>query len=228
MDRTLVLSCIAAVSTVAMYGTGFQTCKEMRRKRNVKHVFFVTFLSCNLSCILWLKYGVLQEDITLIVVNIVGVAMHSFYMLVYFLNTTEKSRVMCWLCCCAAVIYPLLIYIKYFVDDYEKAVVGLGVVCSLTSLLTCSSRLFNVIDGVKRNDSSTQLSSGHLTLTHLLVAVIWTLYGRAVGDSYIQITNLLCALLGCCQFWLFLRYPRTSWKMYDLSSSHYANAAARV
>jgi solute carrier family 50 protein (sugar transporter) len=138
-------------------------------------------------------------------------------MLVYFLNTTEKSRVISWLCGCAAVVYPLLIYIKYFVDDYEKAVIRLGILCSLTSLLTFSSRLLSLMKVIKRSTGGTHITSRQLTVTHLLVAIVWTLYGRAVGDSYIQISNFLCAVLGCCQFWLFLRYPQTSWKIYDLS-----------
>jgi hypothetical protein len=45
------------------------------------------------SCALWLKYGLLLDDRTQIIVNLTGLCLYMYYLLIYWIYTLEKERV---------------------------------------------------------------------------------------------------------------------------------------
>jgi len=60
-------------------------------------LFFQILLTPNVfvSCSLWLKYGMLSEDSTMIFVNLVGAIIEGIYVIIFYINTKQKVSFQC-------------------------------------------------------------------------------------------------------------------------------------
>lgn len=109
-----VLAFSATVSTVLQFLTGSLICREYFKLKSVGDVCwtlwrlkdeilmnFITLQTSSLpftigmlSSSLWLRYGTLIEDTTLIVVNSIGASLFTLYSLSFFLFTVKKRKVL--------------------------------------------------------------------------------------------------------------------------------------
>ncbi|XP_055602391.1 sugar transporter SWEET1 isoform X10 [Uranotaenia lowii] len=66
------LATSATISTVLQFLTGLLICRKYIRKKSTGDTSGLPFISGFLSCSLWLKYGLLSHEHTVIFVNIIG------------------------------------------------------------------------------------------------------------------------------------------------------------
>ncbi|XP_071946929.1 sugar transporter SWEET1-like [Antedon mediterranea] len=214
MDRVHIVGLSATVSSIAFFLAGIPTCLKIRKQGSTKNIEIFPYIACSVSCIFWLKYGLLQHDVSVTRVNIIGVVFQWFYVLVFYLNTLEKSVVHQKFFYASCVVFPVLIYIKFMVRDHFSAVNRLGLICCTTSVITYGSPLASIKEVIRTK--STESMAFPLCLANFLVAVQWLYYGHLVMDIYLQVPNFFGSLLGLFQLMFFVIYP--SRQHYDLST----------
>uniref|UniRef100_A0A182JY06 Sugar transporter SWEET1 n=1 Tax=Anopheles christyi TaxID=43041 RepID=A0A182JY06_9DIPT len=103
MDAIMSKSSLATLATIAtvlqfLTGTVFFVCdssvicNRYIRKKSTGDTSAFPFISGFLSCFMWLKYGVLTEESTLILVNFIGSALFFSYAVVFFIFCVNKRE----------------------------------------------------------------------------------------------------------------------------------------
>lgn len=214
MDFQSALSLVATVSTIGLFLTGIQICMKIRSQGNTQNISIFPFIAAVINTVLWTKYGVLKEDATVIFTNGVGIVLQVLYILIYYLNTSDRKSVHSKLIYTSLIIYPTLGAVKFISMSSETAIQYIGLAASLATVLMYGAPLSVVAQVIRTK--STEALPFPLSFVGFLVSVQWFLYGRLVHDSFIQIPNLLGSLLGAFQLALFVKYPSSSRK-YDMS-----------
>uniref|UniRef100_A0A493T5H2 Sugar transporter SWEET1 n=1 Tax=Anas platyrhynchos platyrhynchos TaxID=8840 RepID=A0A493T5H2_ANAPP len=70
----------------------FDLCRVINTK-SVDNIQFLPFLAIKANNLCWLGYGCWKPDWTLIIINSIGAALQSLYILVYFYYSTTKAKV---------------------------------------------------------------------------------------------------------------------------------------
>ncbi|XP_007946697.1 sugar transporter SWEET1 [Orycteropus afer afer] len=212
VDSLLSGACV--LFTLGMFSTGLSDLRHMRVTRSVDSVQFLPFLTTDVNNLSWLSYGVLKGDGTLILVNAVGAALQTLYILVY-LHYCPRKRAL--LLQTATLLGVLLLGCGYFwlmVPDSDTRLQQLGLFCSVFTISMYLSPLADLAKVIKTQ--STQRLSYSLTITTLLTSTSWTLYGLRLRDLYIMVPNLPGILTSFIRLWLFWKYPQEQDKNYRL------------
>ncbi|XP_017368950.1 sugar transporter SWEET1 isoform X4 [Cebus imitator] len=162
----------------------------------------------------WLSYGALKGDGILIVVNAVGAALQTLYILAY-LHYCPRKRVV--LLQTATLLGVLLLGYGYFwllVPDPEGRLQQLGLFCSVFTISMYLSPLADLAKVVQTK--STQCLSYPLTIATLLTSASWCLYGFQLRDPYIMVSNFPGIITSFIRFWLFWKYPQEQDRNYRL------------
>ncbi|XP_038044669.1 sugar transporter SWEET1-like [Patiria miniata] len=198
------MSVVATLSTIALLLTGIQICMKVRRQGNTNNVSMFPFLASDVSCIIWLKYGILKEDNALIIVNTAGVILQSIYIFIYYLHEFEKVSIHKKLLYAGVFIFPVLSYVKFYVDDVGTALGQLGLIGCFCSVIMYGSPLSTLADVIRTQ--STASMAFPLCLANFLVAAEWAVYGHIIMDNFVKVPNIIGALLGFIQLMLFYCY----------------------
>lgn len=135
-----LLGTSATITTVLQFLTGCLICRNYILKKSTGEVcaklgqkregfylktYFQTsslpFTSGLLSCSLWLRYGVLTNETTLMLVNGIGVFLFSLYCISYFLFTVNKRRMSHQLLLVILMISFAIFYSKFEENDVEAS-----------------------------------------------------------------------------------------------------------
>ncbi|XP_023069687.1 sugar transporter SWEET1 isoform X8 [Piliocolobus tephrosceles] len=158
--------------------------RHMRMTRSVDNVQFLPFLTTEVNNLGWLSYGALKADGILIVVNTVGAALQTLYILAY-LHYCPRKRVV--LLQTATLLGVLLLGYGYFwllVPNPEARLQQLGLFCSVFTISMYLSPLADLAKVIQTK--STQCLSYPLTIATLLTSASWCLYGFRLRDPYIM------------------------------------------
>ncbi|XP_023069690.1 sugar transporter SWEET1 isoform X11 [Piliocolobus tephrosceles] len=162
----------------------------------------------------WLSYGALKADGILIVVNTVGAALQTLYILAY-LHYCPRKRVV--LLQTATLLGVLLLGYGYFwllVPNPEARLQQLGLFCSVFTISMYLSPLADLAKVIQTK--STQCLSYPLTIATLLTSASWCLYGFRLRDPYIMVSNFPGIVTSFIRFWLFWKYPQEQDRNYWL------------
>ncbi|XP_032010247.1 sugar transporter SWEET1 isoform X1 [Hylobates moloch] len=162
----------------------------------------------------WLSYGALKGDRILIVVNTVGAALQTLYILAY-LHYCPRKRVV--LLQTATLLGVLLLGYSYFwllVPNLETRLQQLGLFCSVFTISMYLSPLADLAKVIQTK--STQCLSYPLTIATLLTSASWCLYGFRLRDPYIMVSNFPGIVTSFIRFWLFWKYPQEQDRNYWL------------
>ncbi|XP_054315658.1 sugar transporter SWEET1 isoform X9 [Pongo pygmaeus] len=162
----------------------------------------------------WLSYGALKGDGILIVVNTVGAALQTLYILAY-LHYCPRKRVV--LLQTATLLGVLLLGYGYFwllVPNSEVRLQQLGLFCSVFTISMYLSPLADLAKVIQTK--STQCLSYPLTIATLLTSASWCLYGFRLRDPYIMVSNFPGIVTSFIRFWLFWKYPQEQDRNYWL------------
>nr|XP_005541664.1 PREDICTED: sugar transporter SWEET1 isoform X4 [Macaca fascicularis] len=91
LDSLIYGACV--VFTLGMFSAGLSDLRHMRMTRSVDNVQFLPFLTTEVNNLGWLSYGTLKGDGILIVVNTVGAALQTLYILAYLHYCPRKAKV---------------------------------------------------------------------------------------------------------------------------------------
>jgi len=192
------------VVTISMFASGLPQCVQLMKQNCPGNVRYLPFLMTFVNCIAWILYGRITKNNTLIVVNGVGAILQLFYMVVYINVATDKT----FLIRRSVITFTILFLTKYFIETVftdKMAIEVLGSCCCFITVLMFASPLAELKTVLKNH--STETLSFPLTVTSFLCALLWTLFGLAMADSFIIIPNILGLATSIFRFYLFTKYP---------------------
>ncbi|ELT90609.1 hypothetical protein CAPTEDRAFT_101387 [Capitella teleta] len=199
------ISALATVSTIGLYLTGIPICRKIVAKGSTQDTSFFPLIVMFCNTTLWVKYALIKDDPTLLYANSVGSVLTFIYVSIYYLYTTHKTHVHRNLAFGAFLLFPILIYVKFYADNLDDAVLYLGFVCSSVGVMGYGAPLSAMSEVLRTK--STECMAFPLSLANFIVAIEWFSYGFLLRDFYIQVPNLIGIFLGGLQLALFWKYP---------------------
>ncbi|XP_052897067.1 sugar transporter SWEET1 isoform X1 [Anopheles moucheti] len=224
------LASLATVATVLQFLTGTVICNRYIRKKSTGDTSAFPFISGFLSCFMWLKYGVLTEESTLILVNFIGSALFFSYAVVFFIFCVNKREVIRQMMLISCIILSATFY-TMFESDVEKSIriIGkrqplanlwrestnyfissfvsrVGLLCCCLAVLFFASPLTTLAHVIRTQN--TDSLPFPIIVASFFVCFLWTAYGVMIGDRFIQVPNLLGGILAGIQLTLYVIYPK--------------------
>ncbi|XP_035792669.1 sugar transporter SWEET1-like [Anopheles albimanus] len=199
------LASLATVATVLQFLTGSIICRRYFKKKSTGDTSAVPFISGFLSCFMWLKYGVLTEESTLILVNFIGSALFLTYTVIFFLFCVNKREVVRQIMVVSCVILSATLYTTFSADT-ERSVRVIGLLCCFLAVIFFASPL-STLAHVIRTQNTDSLPFP-IIVASFFVCLLWTGYGVLINDLYVQIPNLLGGILAGIQLMLYVIYPK--------------------
>lgn len=167
------------------------------------------FTSGLLSCSLWLRYGVLIKENTIILVNAIGVFLFVCYCISYFVFTVNKERMMQQLMLVLLMITFAIGYSWVEPDDQQASqLIGelayqsylnclihhndpipLGLMCCSVGVFFFASPLIKLKHVIATRN--TECLPFPIILASFFVTLQWFIYGYLISDSFIQVS---CAI----------------------------------
>uniref|UniRef100_A0A182QKK1 Sugar transporter SWEET n=1 Tax=Anopheles farauti TaxID=69004 RepID=A0A182QKK1_9DIPT len=199
------LATLATVATVLQFLTGTVICNRYIRKKSTGDTSAFPFISGFLSCFMWLKYGVLTEESTVMLVNFIGSALFFCYTVVFFIFSVNKREVIRQMMLISCIILSATIYTSLETSS-EKSIRVIGLLCCCLAVLFFASPLTKLAHVIRTQN--TDSLPFPIIVASFFVCLLWTAYGVLISDRFIQIPNLLGGILAGIQLTLYVIYPK--------------------
>jgi len=202
-----LISWMATVSTIGLFLSGVSLCQKVMRQGDTKDVTMAPFLITSANCAFWLKYGLLRNDSTLVVVNATGLLLEICYLTYYYSYTGISSRRTVTKQIFA--FYAIFCVVFYGATYMSSApLLSIGYVGSCTAMGVYAAPLATVAKVIRLRSS--EYMSFPLSAVGLVVAIEWFLYGMIIADQFIYVPNVIGVMLGVFQMALFGKFPSKS------------------
>lgn len=155
------------------------------------------------SCSLWLKYGLLTDEKSVTVVNLVGSSLFLSYVITFFVFTTNKKLLFRQFSLVILVLITILFYSRHEPDQTEMARV-LGIVCCTVTVLFFAAPLSKILHVVRTRNS--ECLPFPMIVANLIVCVLWVVYGVAIDDKFIQVGVIF--ILYCLRHFTIYSFSR--------------------
>ncbi|ERL83670.1 hypothetical protein D910_00840 [Dendroctonus ponderosae] len=200
-----LLATTASISTVLQFLSGTITCQRIVRNKSTGEISAFPFVSGCLSTALWLRYGFLIQDTSIILVNTIGVSLFFSYVLVLFLYSIKKViQVLRQFLLSLGLLVAVLMKL-HRMEDGAQAHQFLGYTCMAVTVLFFAAPFATLLQVIR--SKSTDSLPYHLIVATFLVSLQWLIYGLMLQDPFIQAPNFLGCVLSGLQLSLFLIYP---------------------
>ncbi|XP_012539437.1 sugar transporter SWEET1 [Monomorium pharaonis] len=198
------LALSASICTVLQFLAGVLVCRKYIRNGTTGDSSGLAFVTCFMSCSLWLRYGILIRDSFIICVNIFGTILQICYVFIYILYNVKRSTTIKQFAVAICLVSLVYLYSTYQ-KDRILAVKYVGFLsCSLT-ILFFASPLISLAHVIRMK--STESLPFPIIMASMIVSCQWFAYGCLISDQFIQIPNFIGCVLSAFQFSLFLIYP---------------------
>jgi len=199
-----ILSTAAVTTTVLQFLTGSLVCHKYIQKKSTGDSSGFPFICGFLSCSLWLTYGKLTNERSVVIVNTVGSILFLSYTVVYYVFTVSKSSFLKQFFMSLLTLLLTIVYVQYE-DDIDKAIQVMGLLCCFVTVIFFAAPLTMLLHVIKiKNAESLPFP---LILSNFFVSLEWFVYGCLIKDAFLQITNFLGCVLSGAQLLLFIIYP---------------------
>lgn len=205
---TALIEKICTVSTIALFLTGIQICNRIYRMRSTGDISGFPFVATLINCTLWLLYGLVKNNSTILMVNFIGASLQLMYALFFLRYTSDQQHYIRSIAFAGIFLATVAVYLQYFLTEDSVAIQHAGVIASVATVIMFGSPLASLRSVIEKE--STESLSFPLCLANLIVPIEWVLYGILINDKFVQVPNFLGAILGFIQVALFFKYPRLS------------------
>ncbi|XP_011879212.1 PREDICTED: sugar transporter SWEET1 isoform X1 [Vollenhovia emeryi] len=204
MEIKDALALSATICTGLQFLAGILVCKKYIRNGTTGDSSGLAFVTCFMSCSLWLRYGMLIGDLFIISVNIFGTILQICYVCVYILYNVKRSTTIKQFTVAIGLVSLVYLYSIYQEDKVlaERHVGFLS--CSLT-IIFFASPLISLAHVIRMK--STESLPFPVIMASMIVCCQWFAYGCLLSDQFIQIPNFMGCVLSGFQLSLFLIYP---------------------
>nr|XP_015929099.1 sugar transporter SWEET1 isoform X2 [Parasteatoda tepidariorum] len=184
-------------------------CWDFFKKRSTSNVSVLPFLAAFICSSLWLFYSIFTRDSTLQVVNSVAAFLQLSYVFCFYVNTSFKKTTFQKVFTTFACLIISYLY-SFHVVEAEKGKALMGYLASMGSILASAAPLASVSDVIK--SQSSESLPFPIIFSTFIVQALWCIYGILVHDMFIQVPNLIGALISFILLSLFFIYPASSKK----------------
>lgn len=206
-EWTDIIATSAIITTVVQFLSGTVICKKYMDKKSTGDTSCLPFISGFLSCVMWLKYGLITQEESIVLVNSIGAALFFIYTVIYYLLTINKRLTLRQFGCACLIIAGISIFTNYN-DNYTLVSFVLGIMCCVVTLMFISAPLSLLVHVIRVK--STESLPFPLIIMSFFVSLLWLIYGIIITDIFIQITNFLGCIISAAQLLLFIIYPSRS------------------
>lgn len=180
-------------------------CQKIVQKKSTADISGFPFVCGFLSITLWLRYGFLIQDHSLILVNTVGSTLHLAYIVTFYVYSIKKvfieynyfnflnlimfqSVILRQFLGCLLILAVSITY-SIYERDREICAKYIGFLCCLTTIVFFAAPLTSLVH-VVRVKSADSLPFPIIFMT-FVVSVQWFVYGLLLNDSYIQVNMFI-------------------------------------
>ena len=205
-DWKRIVGTSATISLTIQFLVGIQVCAQFYQKKTTGDTSGLTFLVGVVMTFIWFSYGSLIEDVSIMVVNLVGLVLQVVYSLVFLAYSPDKCESVRRL----VVTLILVMTIETCIlleDDIHTAKTRLGLLCSSLTVLYCSAPLASLQHVCSTH--TTQSLPFYLILATAAVAAQWSLYGVIIQDMVVIIPNIVGCCVALAQLTLFCVFPHS-------------------
>jgi len=192
---------VATVITIISFLTGIIFCRDIYRAGTTETFSSFPFSAGVLCTFLWLRYGFILNDSTMIFVNTIGLFLQSVYLAWFFIFTPIKSQINGRISLLLSLLLTVHLYIRYALEPESI----LGPFASISSLIFCASPLAAVQEVIRSR--STEKLPFPMILSSFLVSSLWFIYGYLISNAFVQLPNGIGALISGVQLSLFVVFP---------------------
>ncbi|XP_035216515.1 sugar transporter SWEET1-like isoform X1 [Stegodyphus dumicola] len=210
MDLLLIVGNTALICTIASNFAGLPVCFEYTKKKTTSNASVLPFLAGATCCSLWFEYGVVSDDFTLILVNIISAFLQFCYLICFYTYTPYKSHTKKLIIAASIFLFCTYVYCFHLTENHSTAVQILGLCGCISSILTCAAPLASV--GQVLKTKSTESLPFPIILASFIVTTLWFFYGFLKHDTFLQIPNAIGTMLSGFQLSLFAILPEKSSK----------------
>eukprot|EP00039_Didymoeca_costata_P031160 m.33459 g.33459 ORF g.33459 m.33459 type:complete len:290 (+) comp8543_c0_seq3:118-987(+) len=205
-----LFSWAATLITLAMFGSGLPVISEISRHKSAAGIPFVPWLAQIVNCLLWMRYGDLTENGTILSVNIIGFVLDLFYLTIVWMYTSDKATLIKPYLLTGTISLVCLGYIQYLRENESVAVFYAGIMACVGSIIMFASPLVTVMEVIRLRSTEPMMFSQ--SLLFFLCSASWAGFGLAVGDMFVQVPNFIGAVFAALQLFLFAVFPAPSSK----------------
>ncbi|CAG2163178.1 unnamed protein product [Oppiella nova] len=195
------IALVATIITIISFLSGLSICLNIYRKGSTHEFSSIPFIAGVLCCTLWLRYGYMLSDETMIFVNTIGLSLQAFYLIWFYAFTIKRSQLNKQI----GFLLSLLVLAYMVVESRSDPTYLAGLLACISSLVFCAAPLALVRD-VVQSKSSEKLPF-ILIISSFMVTIMWFLYGLVIKDQFVSVTNGIGALINTVQLSLFVIYP---------------------
>lgn len=195
-----ILATTASASNILQFFTGILVCQKIVRNKSTGDLSPLPFVSGYLSTGVWLRYGFLIQDSSVILVNTIGLSLFLGYVITFGIYSLKKTTLFRQFLGSLIVLISTLIYIQHS-ESIEIARKHLGLICTIVTVGFFAAPLVSILHVFKVR--STESLPFPIILSTFFVSIQWFFYGVLLGDPYIQIPNLLGFVIASFQLILY-------------------------
>ncbi|KAI6176197.1 Sugar transporter SWEET1 [Aphelenchoides bicaudatus] len=197
------VSFLAFLTTVALFLCGIPICRQIWKRQDTNEISGLPFMAGVLGGSMWLTYGLLKNDQTVIWVTSVQIVLYGTYCIFYFFMSKKKLwvsiRLGALMCVCGALLA------SYFLLGM-KIYYPLGIICLILNVSDFAAPLGNLKVVIRRRATSTMPLP--LCIANFAVSSEWFVYGVLRDDFFLMLPNGLGALIASVALFLFVILPR--------------------
>ncbi|KAK4875208.1 hypothetical protein RN001_011630 [Aquatica leii] len=205
-DIKSILAVTASISTILQFLAGTLVCQKIVQKKSTGDISGLPFVSGFLSTSLWLRYGFLIGDHSLILVNTVGATLHFSYAVVFYLYSIKKTVILRQFFGSIGILLTILAYSVYE-SNKEVSIKYVGFLCCVMTIMFFAAPLTSLLYVIKVK--SAESLPFPIIFMSFIVSMQWFFYGVILKDTFIQIPNFLGCLLSGFQLSLFCIYTKS-------------------
>uniref|UniRef100_A0A1I7YRC6 Sugar transporter SWEET1 n=1 Tax=Steinernema glaseri TaxID=37863 RepID=A0A1I7YRC6_9BILA len=137
-----VLSISAIITTVSLFFCGIPICIKIWKQQSVGDISGMPFVTGVLGGVFWLRYGLLKFDLTMIVVNVVGVSLMTAYLIFYYVYSPAKKMITIQIMVICVLMSSMLIIVEF---HGLQVIHPLGFVCMTFNILNFGAPLAGLV-----------------------------------------------------------------------------------
>lgn len=139
------------------------------------------------SCILWLKYGSLRNEDSVVLVNSIGALLFFTYTVVFYVFTVNKTIILRQFATVVIFIISVVSYCNYE-NDAKHASNTVGIICCFVTIVFIAAPCTLLLQVIRtRNTESLPFP---LILTSFFVSLLWFIYGLLITDNFLQVSSI--------------------------------------
>ncbi|KAI5059374.1 hypothetical protein GOP47_0025693 [Adiantum capillus-veneris] len=216
MDPKLVLGILGNATAMALFLSPTPTFVRIFKTKSTEEFSGLPYVCTLLNCLLWVLYGlpiVKPHSMLIITINVFGVAMELFFITLYVVFATKKSKIKVTRYMTLVVIfYVAIIVITIFaLHTLSLRQLVVGSVCVVIAVAMYAAPLS--IMGLVIRTKSVEFMPFTLSLCNFTNSAVWTAYSLVTKDIFVGIPNGIGCISGIVQLILYALYYKNSKKI---------------